>query len=142
MQLSQVIKPIIIIGLVYAIIGVLALVDKTGFAGEGGAGATSCDIISSTQVVIGDDSSTEIVANHAQNAYVLITQPINATNTVSIGFDSAATTASGFVIGSSTATYHPSVLEVGLNTDFPFTGAVNAITNLASTTIGVTICRY
>lgn len=142
MKVNNIIKTGLLLAVAYFMVAIASLLNFSAFAGQGGEGATSCDVISSSKVVIGNQSSKEIVATHAQNAYVIVTQPINATNTVSLGFDTDATTASGFVIGSSTATYHPTVLEMGLNTDFPYTGAVNAITNLGSTTIGVTICRY
>lgn len=134
---------LLLLGVVLVIVGIYNLTTGNLFGGEGGQGAASCDIISNANVAIGDDSSVEIVAGHAQNAYVVVTQPINATNTVSLAFgEDAVAGATGYKLGSSTAEYHPNTLVFGLNSDFPYTGSIEAITNIGSSTIGVTICRY
>lgn len=130
-------------GALLVIVGLFIFNDKQTVAGEGGAGATDCDIISSTNVVIGHQKATEIVASAANNAYVVISQPITATNTVAISLGSAPSiTGSAIKLAPGTASTSPDKLVVGLNSDFSYTGAVNAITNLGSTTIGVTVCRY
>jgi hypothetical protein len=134
---------LIIVGLVFIAIGIFNLVTKDSLAGEGGQGATSCTVVASTTVIIGNQSSTRIVQPYAQNAYVIVQQPMFATNTVALSFNSSSTILQGYDLASApTATTSPDKLVFGLNSDFPFTGFVEAITSAGSTTIGVTVCRY
>lgn len=109
--------------------------------GEGPA-ATECDLVATTTVVVGNQSSTQIVAAHSLNAYVRIEQPSTATNTVFLAYGATASAANATRLSTSTNTMIPDNIEMGLDTDFPYTGAVSAITNLGSTTVGVTVCRY
>lgn len=112
-------------------------------AGDGGTDAQACTMVATTTVVIGNQSSTQIVAAAANNAYVIISQPPNASNTVAIGFGvTPSLTTSSYLLASSSMSIIPDRLVLGLNTDFPYVGAINAITNISSTSVGVTVCRY
>lgn len=112
------------------------------FAGEGGMGAASCTMSATTTVVVGNGGSTVVIPAYAQNAYVRIQQPPNASNTVHLGFGVAATMNSSAQLATSTYPNKPDAMTLGLNTDFPFTGYVSAITDLGSTSLDVIICRY
>lgn len=115
--------------------------ESADLRGEGPS-ATECDLVATTSVAIGHQSSTQIVAANALNAYVRIEQPSTATNTVFIAYGATATTQNSTRLSSSTNSMIPDRIEMGLDTDFPYTGAVSAITNQGSTTVGVTVCRY
>ncbi len=117
--------------------------DDTVLQGQGGIAANECTIFTQDAVAIGDDISTEVLASHARRAWAMVQQPENATNTVAFGFGQAATLTDGLIMGDGgTATSSLDYLQVGLNTDYPFTGAVNAITDVGSTTVKVVDCRY
>lgn len=135
-----------IIGVVVFTLGILLTASMHTFAGDGGVNALDCDAVATTTLTIGDDKETLIVAENARNAYVIVQQPLFATNTVALGFGATSSvTASGFILASApsaSATATPDQIVFGLNTDFPFVGNVYARTNAASTTLGVTVCRY
>lgn len=116
---------------------------STFFGGQGGAGANSCTIFSQAEVIVNPYTSTEIVASHAQNAWVHIEQGPSVADNVYLGFGATAVVGAGTVLASTTATINiPTSIDLGLNTDFPFTGAVNGITSSATTTVNVVVCRY
>lgn len=99
-----------------------------------------CNMSATTTVVIGNQSSTQILAAHSLRAWATIQLPSLggvSTNTVSLNFDAPATLASGYELSTSTREF-----SLGLNESFPFVGAVNAITSTGSTTIRVIECRY
>ena len=123
---------------VFVIVIFANLKEEETFAGNGGVSATECDIFTQTAVSIGDDVSTEVVASHARNAYVLLELNVDETNGVYLGFGSAGVEDQGISLDASNITK----LESGLNSNFPFTGAINAITDTSSTTLLVTVCRY
>ena len=95
-----------------------------------------------TSVIVGNQSSTIVVPAYAQNAFARIQQPLNATNTVRLGFGVAAVPGVGTKLGLMSSSSIPDSITFGLNTDLPFTGSVSAITDLGSTTVDVIICRY
>lgn len=127
--------------LAFAILVIGAVFLTTGgeeFSGQGGVTATACSISSQTRVSIGDDVSTQVVASDARNAYTLLQLALDESNAVYLGFGQDAVTTGGLILDAST----DRSLAVGLNSDFPFTGAINAITNTSSTTLYVTVCEY
>lgn len=145
MNQSQSIKglALIALGAVLLLLGFFNFSKEEVLSGQGGVGATSCTIVASTTVGIGHQKSVEIVASAANNAYVIISQPVFATNTVALGLDGEANiTTSAYKLAPGTASTSPERLVLGLNSDFPFTGSIQARTNVGSTTIGVTVCRY
>lgn len=85
-----------------------------------------------------------VVGTTTNRAYTRISQLDNATNTVSVSFSqgAAATLTTGQVLSIGAATGTQYTLEAGLNTDFPYTDAITAITDKGSTTVIVTNCTY
>jgi hypothetical protein len=133
---------LLIIGVILVGAGVFNFIGDT-LGGDGGIGAQQCEIIASTTVNIGNQTSIEIVAAASDNAYVLLTQPVNATNTVYIGYGQDASTRNSTRLSAGNgSTSTPDSIAFGLNTDFPYVGSIEALTSVGSATIGVTVCRY
>jgi len=133
------------IGIIMAtIIFAIAFPQRTESQGlQGGANASDCSIVSSSYVTVGAGASSQILAASSRRAYAVIEQPLAATNTVALNFGSAATLTSGIILSAGSAsTTDPDRIEVGLNTPFAYTGAVNAITTIGSTTLRVIDCKY
>jgi hypothetical protein len=131
-----------LVGIAIFCLGLWSLsTEKTdAFSSVAGSG---CNVVSTTTINIGNQTATTIVASAANNAYVLIQQPVNATNTVALGLGAnASLTGSGIKLAPGGASTSPDSQAFGLNAPMPYTGSVSAITNLGSTTLGVTICRY
>lgn len=129
---------VLLVGIGYKIINTQTL--------GGGAGqvATSCTISTVTAVTVGNQVSSTLLAAHSNRAWARIQSPQSATNTVFMSFNAgaAATLNNGLTIGQLNATTTTNLIDFGKNTDFPYTGAVTGITNLGSTTVLVTECRY
>ena len=114
--------------------------------GSGGQYARTCTVNTVAVALVGHQVSRTILSSYGLRAWARIQQPINATNTVQLAFDegNAATLNSGLTLyapqanGSTTITH----IDFGLNTDFPYTGEVTGITNVGSTTVFITECRY
>ena len=110
-------------------------------SGQGGIGANACTISSQTTVAIGDELSTQLLATSSRRAWAYIELPVDltgvATNTISLGYGVTATLA----LSGDLSTTTPS-REIGLNTNFAFTGAIHAITSTGSTTAKVVECTY
>ena len=131
--------------------GIIAIIIALLFGGGYGAtqlGGTSftsksCAVSTVTQATIGNDLSSVVLSAYSNRAWAKIelveTTAGVATNTPSISFDEGAdaTLTGGLKLSTST----PSI-TFGLNTYFPYTGAVTGITDVGSTTIRVTECRY
>lgn len=103
-----------------------------------------CTVTAST-TQIGNQQSLRIMASTTRRAWAVLQAGDNATNTVAFGLnDVNATLATGYLINvpntlgaSSTPNF-----SFGLKTDFPYTGAITAITDNGSTTIRVIECTY
>lgn len=100
-----------------------------------------------TIATIGPGLSTRILATSTNRAWASIRQPLNATNTPSVAFnqDIKATLAGGISLMSTSGMNTASTtdhIEFGLQTAFPYTGSVTAISNLATTSLQVTECQY
>lgn len=106
--------------------------------------SSACRVASTTRVKVGNQSSVMVVGTTTNRAYTRISQLDNATNTVSVSFSqgAAATLTTGQVLSIGAATGTQYTLEAGLNTDFPYTDAITAITDKGSTTVIVTNCTY
>lgn len=144
MKLETGVVAILIVALIGAVL--YATRDTTAFGSgtNGGALADACTSVSSAKVAIGHQQSTNVVATTSNRAYVMIEQPTNATNTVSIVMNNgvAATTINGIQLTPATTSSPVSSITLGLNTDNPYTGTVTAITDVGSTTVNVYTCRY
>lgn len=125
-------------GVIALLFGFVFILDEDEFAGQGGIGASACTISSQSAVSIGDDVSTEIIASGARNAYAIIELDNGEQDGIHLAFGTAATVGNGTELSSTSL----QSFEVGLNTDFPFTGSVNAITQQSSTSVLVTVCKY
>lgn len=126
------------------VVGILFRDTKEVEAGGDGFVAYNCTA-SSSAITIGDDISTQILATTSRRAWARVSLANNATNTASLAWNdvtavhNTGTLLNAAVTGGASTT--PS-LDFGLNTDFPYTGAVKVITNFSTTTILVTQCVY
>lgn len=110
---------------------------------SGGSTATQACTASSTKVFVGHQASTEVLQSKGRRAWALIQQPLNATNTVAVSVTSASPAfGSGISLASATTSEYKTSLEVGLNTDFAYTGAVTVLTSTGSSTLQITECIY
>lgn len=101
--------------------------------------STSCTA-SSSVVAVGNQASSRILQSHARRAWAEVALPNTqgvATNTIALGLGTAAVITQGHEMSTTSDEF-----ALGLNTDLPYTGEVNAITSTGSTTLRVTECRY
>jgi len=101
-----------------------------------------CTTSTLTAVTVGNSLSGVILATSSNRAFARIQQARTSngisTSTVSLAFDgNNATLANGIELSTTTP-----YMDFGLNTPFPYTGAVQAITSFGSTTLRVTECTY
>lgn len=95
--------------------------------------------VSESKVSIGHQASTTILTKDRTRQWVIVQQPINATNTVALSFGGVAVVGSGYELGTTTSplpyeiTFGP---QAGVNTQ----DAVTAITSTGSTTVKVVQC--
>lgn len=128
------------------LIGPISTIFKTQEAqGQTTGPANQACTASTSKVTIGHQLSTQVLATSSRRAWARVQVDQNATNTVALALnDVTATLNNGILInqaltnGASTTP----VLDFGLNTEFPYTGAVKALTNLGSTTLLITQCTY
>jgi len=120
------------------------VLSKRSFAGIGNISSQPCTVTTIAVATVGNQQSSTILATSSRRAWARIQQPINATNTVSISFNSSApaTLTSGLQLTPATTTSADNYIDFGINTDFPYTGGVTGLTNLGSTTVLVTSCNY
>jgi len=103
----------------------------------------SCTTNTVASAAVGADISSTILSAYSNRAWARIERVDDsagvATNTVHVSFDagSAATLTSGLTLGTTTQ-----FIDFGKNTDFPYVGAVTGITDVGSTTVRITSCRY
>lgn len=142
-QLSQ-ISLIVVLGVFILVTIGLFSTSGTGekLGGQGGLGAQSCTMSATTSVMVGNQTALIAVPTSTRAAYVKIQQPMGATNTVAFGFGAAPVFASGYRLATSSASVIPDSFTYGLNTDFPYTGAVYALTSAGTSSLNVIICNY
>lgn len=107
----------------------------------------NCDISTVTAVQIGAANTDKtIIATSSTRAWARIQVGNNATNTVFLAFDSdkAATLNNGIALNAANTNGASSTpfIEFGLTTDFPYIGAVHAVTNYGGAPVLVTTCNY
>ena len=127
--------------------GVFDTNDTQGYGSAATRGTPACATASSTTFAVGKDLSSVIIGTTSARAFGKLMLFPNATNTVYVAFDGkTATVANGFPIfttGSPTASSSEvAFLEFGLDTDFPYTGAISVISNNGSTTLNAINCAY
>lgn len=132
----------------FAAVGILlaAIISFSAHELSAGGFATSASqqcTASTSAIVIGNQVSLTIVSAAGRRANLRVQQPINATNTVTLGLTaSAVTSAGGLQLTPATTTSPVNYMDIGLNTDMNYTGPVQAITNTGSTTVLVTQCLF
>ena len=111
---------------------------------QGESNSTACRVASTTRVTVGHQASTQIIDRKDNRAFTRISQPANATNTVSISLSdgTAATLLNGELLVKASTTPGFNSIEFGLNTDNPYVGAVTALSDTGSTSLIVTNCLY
>ncbi len=111
---------------------------------NGGTGTVissrDCTTNTVASVAVGDDLTTTILSAYSNRAWARIQVADGEVEPVFLSFDegAAATADNGLALTATSTT----AIDFGLNTDFPYTGAVTGITGTASTTVLVTECRY
>lgn len=125
------------------IAGAHLLSGKDTLGSYAGFAAYDCSVSTSTTVVVNPQSTT-ILAEHSRRAWASIQQPRNATNTIALSFNEGASAVAngGFQLSIGTSSSPINEITFGLNTDFPYTGAVTGIASAGTTTVLVTECRY
>lgn len=134
-------KEKIIIAIV-VVVGIL--LSLNGFNADvslGGSSASQkCEVSSVTAIAVGNDVSTTILSIASNRAWATIGVADGETEPIFVSFDEgAAATVNNGVILTATST---TKIDFGLNTLFPYTGAVTGITGTASTTVMITECKF
>lgn len=106
----------------------------------GGVKERSCAVNTVTAVAVGADLTTTVLPAYSNRSWARVGVASAETEPIFVSFDegAAATVSNGVILTATSTTY----IDFGLNADFPYTGAVTAITNTASTTLMITECRY
>lgn len=136
----------IVIATVVILFAILAGVGMNGgnISLSGSTASQRCDVSTVTRAEVGNQGSIVILSASSNRAWARIQQPNIATNTVALSFDegAAATLTSGITLPTKEASTTSHYIEFGLGTNFPYTGAVTGITNIASATVEVIECNY
>lgn len=133
-------KLYLIVGLIGAVILLSLFFLPSGNNNPLGTSLRVCTVTQGT-IQIGNLASTEILSA-GNRAWVIVQQPVNATNTVAISLDgTTAQISEGYHLGDAWATTTPSEFRMGFGTDITNQNSLNAITNLGSTTVNVISCR-
>lgn len=139
-------------------IGIVAIVYNqfshgVSFGGGSTIKSQNCDVYTVSSVEVGPNTSNGIatvLSAYSGRAWARIEARATSTPVYSLSFDEGAAAvdgegleiASGYGTGAG-ASSTPSYIDFGLNTDFPYTGAVTAINDsAASSSVLVTECRY
>lgn len=118
-------------------------------AGGDGFQARGCAMTHSLGIAGLGNTIDNVLATSSRRAWARISVGDNATNTVFLSFDEGAKAvantglvlnrANGTAGGEATTTPY---VEFGLNTDFPYTGAVSATSETGTSTLLVSQCVY
>ena len=134
--MKKILIAIVIIGV--AIVGYF--MGKGIKLGGGMEASRDCDITITTMVEIGASNSSTILSATSGRSYARIQQARDthgrSTSTPYLSFGGTAVSESGFMLSTTTP-----FVELGMTTDFPYTGTVTGITNTGSTTVTVIECR-
>lgn len=102
-------------------------------------GLPLCTVTESVKTVGHQESLT--VANAGSRQWLIIQQPVNATNTVALSTVGAASIGSGFEMTEATTSSPVTEFAIGFSTDYPTSNAVTAISGTGSTTVKVLECK-
>jgi hypothetical protein len=134
----------IVLIVAFVVAGILLYTPQEALGGGDGFTANNCVVSTSTAVSVGLGNA-QVVGTSSRRAWAQIQQVDAATNTVSLNFNQGAVAAiatAGIQLGQGSASSTATAIDFGLNTDFPYTGAVTAITDKGSTTVRVIECNY
>lgn len=126
------------IAVAVVVIGINAIRGKTAI---GGAMVTSeCTVSTVANSAVGNELTTTLLAAYSNRAWARIQVADGEVEPIFVSFDegAAATVDNGLALTATSTTY----IDFGLNTEFPYTGAVTGITGTASTTVLITECRF
>ena len=102
-----------------------------------------CNVSTISGAQVGNQLSRQILATTTNRAFTRIeqvrTSDGTATSTVHVAFNGDLPATSGTGLTLSTTTPY---IDFGLNTDFPYQGAVQGLTSTGSTTVRITECVY
>jgi len=132
---------------IVAITGMFVVQQVKQEATGGVASLRACTVYSTGPVTVGHQQSSTLLGAYSNRAWAVISTGDNATNTVYVAFatSTAATASNGYPLNAANtggATSTKQEVRFGLNTEFPYTGAVTGLTDNGSTTVYVTDCRY
>lgn len=130
------------VALCAAVAAILFLYASQAQAGTSSLSSYPCSVVTSTSTVVGSQVSTTVLATSSRRAWARIEQPVNATNTIAVSIAGAAVIGQGVQLTPATSTSPVAFFDFGLNTDLPYTGAIQAIANAASTSVAVSQCVY
>lgn len=103
-----------------------------------------CDVTVVASSSVNANVSSTVLSANSRRAYARVEQLPNSVNKAFLSFDegAAATVTSGLVLTVGTSSSPVPYIDFGLNTAFPYTGAVTGITDTSTTSLLVTECTY
>lgn len=112
-----------------------------------GATSISCNNLTQSIVQVGKDVSVSVLATSSRRSWARIGIPTNASTTFLLSVANGATTTAGngtILLNNPNVTGASSspTIDFGLNTAFPYTGTVQALSLYGSSTLVVTQCSY
>lgn len=140
---------LVLVGVVFAI-GTYAYAASTFSVlkdpnGEPAKNGAVCTVGTQAPVTVGHQQATKILATSTTRAWARIAVVNNATTTAWLAFNDVSAVANrgvGLNLANANGASTTPELDFGITTDFPYNGAVSAITNFGSTTLMVTECNY
>lgn len=104
---------------------------------------SSCTVYTQVAVAVNATATTTLLAASSSRAWARIQQPINASNTVQLALNGLPLLVNaGLQLTPATTSSAVPLIDFGLNTGFPYTGAVTASTTAGASTVFVTECGY
>ncbi len=124
-------------------IGVLLLLSPVGLDVLGGSTSLTklkCTTNTVSSVAVGNELTTTVLPAYSNRAWARIQVADGEVEPIFLSFDEGAdaTVDNGLALTATSTTF----IDFGLNVEFPYVGAVTAITGSASTTVLITECRY
>lgn len=116
------------------------LISQGSFVGSGGEVATKCETSISSATDLLTSTSSTILATSTRRSFARI-QILDSENGIAwLSFDEGAVASTSR--GVELVADSEEAIEFGLNTDFPYVGAVTGIATVATTTLFITECTY
>lgn len=108
----------------------------------GGFSDRGCNFTNTASSTVVASSPTQLLATSTRRAWARIQKDLSAvaSSTIFLSFNGAVSGAFSNIALNASST--ETAIEIGLNTEIPYTGSVHAITNTGSTYVLVTECVY